>query len=302
MGKYWDKPPADEIGTNARLGRPAQMIRGTGTSEKHKPITRPRWRDFSTAADWLSFRRFRFLEKLVRKGIIRHPRPVRLAHPEAPGRFYLRPGTSDFGIFWEIFIDRFYDPLLNCHPENSVPSVQTVIDLGGNCGLFTLFALSYFPEARILTVEPDAGNMDVCRLNTGHAASHRVILKQACAAATSGEVSLCRSGLPACYTMIAPCCSSDRIRAMTVPELLDDAGIHGKIDILKCDIEGAEKELFADCRDWIGRVQCISIELHAPYTVQHFQQDLARNAAGFDIIHHRDCGHGSVMLTLRRHQ
>jgi hypothetical protein len=34
------------------------------------------------------------------------------------------------------------------------------------------------------------------------------------------------------------------------------------IDILKIDIEGAEKEVFADSTAWLGRVRAIIIELH----------------------------------------
>ena len=33
------------------------------------------------------------------------------------------------------------------------------------------------------------------------------------------------------------------------------------IDLLKVDIEGAEKEVFGTC-DWIGSVRCLVIELH----------------------------------------
>jgi hypothetical protein len=35
----------------------------------------------------------------------------------------------------------------------------------------------------------------------------------------------------------------------------------GSIDLLKVDIEGAEKEVFEDC-DWMQHVGCLVIELH----------------------------------------
>jgi len=35
-----------------------------------------------------------------------------------------------------------------------------------------------------------------------------------------------------------------------------------KIDILKIDIEGAEKEVFADTSSWIEKVDAIIVELH----------------------------------------
>jgi hypothetical protein len=66
---------------------------------------------------------------------------------------------------------------------------------------------------------------------------------------------------------------------------------------LKCDIEGAKRELFSDCRAWIGRVRNISIEVHGDYTRQNLMQDLARNGANF-VIATPDCG-GNVLLLQR---
>ena len=56
--------------------------------------------------------------------------------------------------------------------------------------------------------------------------------------------------------------SSSRIRAVTVPSLMNEAGVD-RVDLLKLDIEGAEIELLdPNCKDWIDRVDVIVIELH----------------------------------------
>jgi hypothetical protein len=45
-------------------------------------------------------------------------------------------------------------------------------------------------------------------------------------------------------------------------DMLDRHAID-QVDILKVDIEGAERELFADsCAEWIGRVKRVYIEFH----------------------------------------
>ena len=47
--------------------------------------------------------------------------------------------------------------------------------------------------------------------------------------------------------------SGETIACVGVPALLRDAAFD-EIDLMKCDIEGAESDLFRDCHGWIGRV------------------------------------------------
>lgn len=50
------------------------------------------------------------------------------------------------------------------------------------------------------------------------------------------------------------------VRAVTMPTLMRELGIVS-IDVLKIDIEGAEKEVFESC-GWLTDVGCVMIELH----------------------------------------
>ena len=269
--------------------------------EQRHPIPRPRFRHFATMSEWLRFRRFRFLEKMVRKQILKEIRPVQFAHPESPGKLFLRPGTADFGIFWEIFIDRFYNALLRYPPGNLASEVRLIVDLGGNCGLFTRFAILHYPQAHIVTVEPDTANLDVCRMNVQASGNGDAVkLIRACAAAKNGQASLYRIGrLTSGYSMVDASEGAESIDTLTVPEILMRAGFDSEIDSMKCDIEGAEREVFANCREWIGRVRCLTIELHPPYNVEAFVRDLIDNGARLRIVDRRD-GDLSSMLTLCR--
>ena len=53
------------------------------------------------------------------------------------------------------------------------------------------------------------------------------------------------------------------IAALTIPEILDAEG-WSTVDLIKIDIEGAEKELFEhpSHRDWLGRFRILVVELH----------------------------------------
>ena len=54
--------------------------------------------------------------------------------------------------------------------------------------------------------------------------------------------------------------SGGTIRAMTVDNVLDEYQLDS-VDILKIDIERAEKEVFADTSSWIEKVDAIIVEL-----------------------------------------
>ncbi|HEV8293439.1 MAG TPA: FkbM family methyltransferase, partial [Tepidisphaeraceae bacterium] len=73
------------------------------------------------------------------------------------------------------------------------------------------------------------------------------------------------------------------MQSQTIPQILQQAGDPQEVDLLKCDIEGAEAELFADCGQWIRRMKNIMIELHAPYDKSKFLDDIKRGGRAFDV-------------------
>jgi hypothetical protein len=79
--------------------------------------------------------------------------------------------------------------------------------------------------------------------------------------------------------------SADAIDAFDVATLLDRYGIES-LDLLKIDIEGAEREVFsaADLA-WLRRVGCIQIELE-PASRESFFRAVAGN--GFEFLQHRE--------------
>ena len=53
--------------------------------------------------------------------------------------------------------------------------------------------------------------------------------------------------------------------AITVQDILAQSGA-ARIDLLKLDIEGAERELFSDaCEEWLPKVGTLVVELHDRY-------------------------------------
>jgi len=51
------------------------------------------------------------------------------------------------------------------------------------------------------------------------------------------------------------------VRAVTIVDIIREYGID-RIDLLKMDVEGSEKEIFSDADQWIGSIEAICMELH----------------------------------------
>src|SRR5262245_14682761 len=101
---------------------------------------------------------------------------VRLADDPAP--LYLRLGSSDGFVLEEIFVTRVYEPVTS---RRDLAPVKQIIDLGANAGFSVRLWRKCYPDARVIAVEPDAGNFNACRRNVGNA--NHVQLVQACIAA-----------------------------------------------------------------------------------------------------------------------
>lgn len=90
------------------------------------------------------------------------------------------------------------------------------------------------------------------------------------------------------------------IEALTLPQILTGRGMDGMIDLLKCNIEGAEEELFSHCAEWIGRVRRMAVQVHYPYTSERLLEDLRRAGAPQSLYHSMDCDAGSKLLFLEQ--
>jgi len=211
---------------------------------------------------------------------MKHGLPIRLARSHSLP-MYLRAGTTDW-ITCEITLmtDEYaFVPRL-------LPRVESILDLGANIGDSARYFAAAYPNAKIVALEPDAGNIEMCRKNVAlMLAGPRIVCKQCFVGASSGQAGIDRSGGEWAYSMKKGLTGQEQIRVVTIAELLPEFG-GGGVDLLKCDIEGAEQELFADCSAWIKKVRHIAIETSPPYGVSALEKDLERNGAKFRKLHH----------------
>jgi len=187
-------------------------------------------------------------------------RRIRLRGFDYP--FYYREGTSDPQVILQVFANGEYD----CVARE--PGVRFLVDCGANIGSASFYLLHKYPNARAVVVEPDAGNMAVCKKNLAPFRD-RVQFVQAGVWSESApmvvERGTYRDGEAWSFQVrIAKPGERPDFRAVTIVDLLEASGFP-QIDLLKVDIEAAEAEVFRTGTDaWLAKVRTLAIELHGP--------------------------------------
>jgi FkbM family methyltransferase len=236
-------------------------------------------------------------------GVIFRRRPLRLPGlgMTVPMRFsrlaggaFIRLGSSDLLVAHELFERGDYDAALAL----DLGATPTIVDLGANIGLSIRLWQQQFPGASILAVEPDAQNLALCRRNVAAGPSAAaVILVQACAAGRGRRVGLDRGALEWGIRLVEPDeAAPGEVDAVPMAALLERAGLRGTIELLKCDIEGGEAELFTGDVRWLGQVRWLLIETHAPYDLAALRADLRLAGFAFAPERLRQLGGASIYL------
>ncbi len=150
---------------------------------------------------------------------------------------------------------------------NFIPDV--ILDLGANVGIFSRYARTLFPEALIISVEPDASNCEVFRTFTN---DPKIILLQKavgkgkifrCGNATNGAMEVYISegiGFSAKDLTHQGATEIDSVMLTDLKKYIKP----GDKVILKLDIEGNETVIFNDkpSMDLLRTFDYITIELH----------------------------------------
>jgi FkbM family methyltransferase len=175
------------------------------------------------------------------------PRPIRFRSGQS-----ILARRADAIVLYEHFgLDVYAVPL-------AARGVNTVLDLGANVGYATLALNRRYPGARFVCVEPDAETRRLLRSNLELNDVDAAILSVAVVGAP-GRYAINRSHFPAANRVAAR--RDGDIEGITLTALLDRAGLD-EVDLMKIDIEGAEREVFEHAADWCMRVRALVAELH----------------------------------------
>ncbi len=178
-----------------------------------------------------------------------------LAHPVR-----LRDNASDKAIFLQVYLEKQYELY-----GVTLPQATRIIDGGANVGVASVYFANKYPQASIVAIEPEENNFSLLVENTQHYKNidclkagiwdkdEAIFIENPEAAAAGFMVNNATS------------VSGNSIKGMTIASIMQLKGWQG-VDILKLDIEGAEKEVFSSPdQEWLSNIKLLIIEVHDFY-------------------------------------
>lgn len=178
-----------------------------------------------------------------------------------PHSIYFRSNTTDISIYRQIFVNCEYDFPVAIEPK-------FIVDAGANVGYSAIYLSRKFPGAKIVAIEPEPTNFDLLCRNVAPY-KNIVPIKKALwhncdgvdlFSPPSGKTGAQKDG----FHVALGCdvgSNTFKVESISIDEILRSFGVD-TIDILKIDVEGAERDIFAHSQTWIDRVSIIASEMH----------------------------------------
>jgi FkbM family methyltransferase len=156
------------------------------------------------------------------------------------------------------------------------PSLNTILDVGANVGVFSLWAAHHFPSGTVHAYEPNPRVIPHLKMNLSGSA---VQLFPTGLGAKSGAASIIDCG----ESRLASTSLSAEGSIRVEPLALAVSRLGGSVDLMKIDCEGAEWDLFED-QESFTKVREIRMEYHLSH--QHSVYDLRAKVEqlGFSIL------------------
>lgn len=166
-----------------------------------------------------------------------------------PPGLLIRPGTSDVTVFGEIHVRKSLDVRI----PGADP--RLILDLGAYTGLSTRWFMDRYPGAEVIAVEPDAEHVALLKDNAPGAEVW------ACAVASAPGTAVLRAPPGGGYARSTTRTDGEvlaEVQARTPARILG-----GRFpDLVKMDVEGAEKDVFGGDLSWLTRTRLLLLETH----------------------------------------
>lgn len=198
-----------------------------------------------------------------------------LKHP-----IFLRLRTSDVTLLRSILVDCEYDLRLSVEP-------RVIVDAGANIGFASVYFANRYPKARIIAIEPEPQNYRLLTKNIkpySNIQSINAALWHENAAVEVIDPGLGNWGFRTCSAG-AELSGPQRVgtvSAITLDRIMAEFDL-GFIDLLKVDIEGAEKEIFKRSDGWMNRIGTIAMEVHE-HLVAGSEDSVTKAAKDFESV------------------
>jgi FkbM family methyltransferase len=196
-----------------------------------------------------------------------------------PVTLYLRKYSSDVQVFELVIVKEEYNILTAGLLLDDGKSEKVIVDAGGNIGLTSIYLFAFYPNTKFIIIEPDEQNFLLLRKNLSiNKITNVCLLKKALWINNEKLIinNSFRDGKN--WSLTVDKFNQDNhtnrnitTEGISLQEICDQNEIV-KIDLLKIDIEGAERflfnnELFLDTVK--SKVRNLIIEIHDEFEVRN---------------------------------
>jgi FkbM family methyltransferase len=145
-----------------------------------------------------------------------------------------------------------YEPQTTAMFKKLIKLGMTVVDIGGNCGYFTLLASKLVGDDGVVwAFEPEPRNYADLMANLNLNKVKNVIPVNAAVSNSFGEASMFISDVELGECSLLPCRPFNK-KTITVPTILLDKYVRGKVDFIKSDTEGNEIAVLLGAKKILG--------------------------------------------------
>lgn len=195
-----------------------------------------------------------------------------------PYPVYFRPGKADVNTLVQNLVREEYGFL----PSYYIDDIKIIIDGGSFIGDTAIYFLNRFKNCRVIALEPNKDNYILAKLNLKNYAKRVELLNKGLYSSKT-KLQMTGSFNYSRITNIED--DSYEIEFIDIWTLMNNFGIN-RIDLLKLDVEGAEKEIIlinSSC--WLKVTRLIVVEFHERETKVRCTKFLQEN--GFEGYQYR---------------
>ena len=220
---------------------------------------------------------------------------IKLRHPCGKMVDLTFPSTPQlFNTLYEIFHNRDYEPIA---PTSS--PVTTILDMGANFGLATVFLAPLYPKAKFICVEADPANLSILKQNLENNNIQHILEGSALTQEGVDEIEFKIHRESSEYNTIGTSIFPDseyriiRVPALSLKQLLKKHNID-RVHLAKIDIEGAEFQVLVPGSEELKKIDYLMGEFHSfGGDIENLSASL-ENASGLKKI--KDTGRTGVPI------
>ena len=202
------------------------------------------------------------------------PHPIKIKLKNLASPIAIRAVKSDVVTVINNIIREEYGRIA---PACKIP--KYMVDAGAYIGDTAAFFLTRYKELKVISLEPNDDNFRMAKTNL-NPYGKRVILLQKALWGTDKQM-----GFVGNQTVGQVSETGDGVECISIPTLMHRYCMPW-LDILKMDIEGAERDVFeSNAERWLSLVELIIIEIHGNQNLRVISRILQKNS--FEMVQYR---------------